>query len=170
MNRKKIALLASILVATLVVGVYAVILSNTLTTSWTLRESGTTLELYWAAPYYGPSGEVNRAGWNYASIGLRNNGLATYTVLDWFTISTVASGLPPGCITIEYNNAGTWTDMTGVLTGWGSATLTGYFGPRDTGFPVDPSYDKVTEFRILFNGNAPINVGYSFAAWVEQFP
>lgn len=47
MKSKKIALIASILMATLILGVYAVILSNRVTTSWTLRESGKNLELYW---------------------------------------------------------------------------------------------------------------------------
>jgi len=168
MNKKIVALVATVLMVTLVVGVFAaVMLSNTLTTSWTLRESGTTLELYWAAPYYGPSGEVNRAGWIYATIGLRNNGLATYNVIDKFTISTAASALPSGCITIEYYDGANWQNMTAVLTGYGSYTLTGYFGPV-TGFPVGSPYDVVSSFRIMFNGNAPINVGYSFAAWVEQ--
>jgi hypothetical protein len=168
MKNKKITLLASILVMTLVAGVYAAVrLSNPITTSWTLRESGTTLELYWAAPYGAPTGDLNRGGWIYASIGLRNNGLATYTVLDWFKIYTAASGLPSGCVTIEYYDGASWLDMTGVLTGYGSNTLTGYFGPI-TGFPVGPGYDVVSSFRIMFNGNAPINVGYTFEAWVEQ--
>jgi len=171
MRNKKIGLLATVLAASLVVGVYAVILSNTLTTSWTLK-AGTPLELYWAAPYYGPSGDVNIGAVIYASIGLRNNGLATYTVLDWFKIYTSASNLPTGCIKIEYwqdedgNSVYEWKDMSGVLTGWGTTTLTGYFGPRATGFPVGPDYDVVTSFRVMFDVGAPL-AGYGFDAWVE---
>jgi hypothetical protein len=177
MKNKKIALLASILVVTLVVGVYAAVrLSTPITTSWTLRESGTTLELYWAAPYWNPGGgDLYRSGWIYASIGLRNNGLATYTVLDWFKIWT-GPVLPPGCIKMEYYVAVPrggeqvgWNNMTSVLT-YDGGTVTGYFGPRDTGFPVDPDYDVVTSFRIMFDAGAPIDVEYHFEAWVEQFP
>jgi hypothetical protein len=167
MRNKKIALLASILVVTLVVGVYALVLSNTLTASWTLRESGTNLVLYWADGE--PSGDLYRGQWIQTKIGLRNDGLATYTVSDKFKIYTVASGLPSGCVTIEYNeDDGTgWHDMTDVLTGWGSNTLTGYFGPP-AGFTVGPGYNVQTWFRIMFNGNAPIDVGYYFESWVEQ--
>ena len=161
---KKIALLASILVASLVIGVYAIVLSNKLTASWTLREKK-TLELYWASTE--PSGDLYRGEWNYAYIGLRNNGLASYDVIVKFVIYTVASGLPTDCITIEYYEDTTWYDMTGVLTGWGSATLNGYFGPS-TGFPCGVGYNEVTQFRIMFDGNAPIDVGYYFEAWVEQ--
>ena len=165
MINKKIALLASILIVTLIGGVYAVTLSNTLTASWTLRPSTTDLELYWVGD--APNGELYRGQWISASVGLRNNGLATYNVTDKFTISTSASGLPSGCITIEYWDGDSWEDMTGVLTGYGSITLTGYFGPIE-GFTVDPDYNEVSQFRIMLNGNAPINVGYQFAAWVEQ--
>ena len=165
MQRKKIALLASILMVTLVVGVYAVILSNTLTASWTLRESGTTLELYWADGE--PSGDLYRGEWIQTKIGLRNNGEATYTVTDKFTISASGYGLPAGCITIEYYDTDHWVDMTGVITGWDSATLHGYFGPVG-GFECGPDYDEQTWFRIMFDGNAPIDVGYTFEVWVEQ--
>jgi hypothetical protein len=151
---------------TLVVGVYAVILSNTLTTSWTLK-AGTPLNLYWAAPYWYPSAELNRGEWIYATIGLKNTGLATYDLVSpKFKIWTDASGLPTNCIKIEYWDGDSWEDMTGVITGWGSATLYGYFGPS-TGFPVDPPYDEVTSFRIMFDGDAPL-VGYGFEAWVVQ--
>jgi hypothetical protein len=170
MKNKKIALLASILVVTLVAGVYAAVrLSNILPTSWTLRESGENLVLYWADG--APSGDLYRGEWITTKIGLRNDGLATYTVSDKFKIYTVASGLPSGCITIEYNqDDGTgWHDMTSVLTGYGSNTLTGYFGPP-AGFTVGSPYDVQTWFRIMFNGNAPIDVGYYFEAWVEQVP
>jgi hypothetical protein len=174
MKNKKIALLASILVVTLVVGVYAAVqLSQPITTSWTLRESGTTLELYWygGEGYYGrPTGDLNRGQWIYASIGLRNTGEATYTVIDRFTITT-GPALPSGCIKMEYNehDGQGWHDMTPVLT-YAGGTVTGYFGNPSTGFIVGPPYDVVASFRIMFDGNAPIDVGYSFVAWVEQFP
>jgi hypothetical protein len=333
MKNKKIALLASILMVTLVVGVYAVILSNRVTTSWTLRESGTNLELYWVTfecteettvsipatitveelvnevkwtidmdevtgpfgnghaavalvigvgndikyqihsndgtcaaydwgtwlyspydktggGYYGwhtseeawntkvddlwwvhatgdrylvgnptleftitinnnklgtgifkwamqlmgdtsdtytpsdfswadedttnfhtatvgrPTGDLHRGEWIYAYIGLRNNGEATYTVIDRFTISAPGHGLPEGCITIQYYNGG-WLDMTNVITGWSSDTLHGYFGPVG-GFECIPGYNEQTLFRIMFDGDAPIDVGYTFEAWVEE--
>jgi len=161
MQRKKIALLASILMATLVVGVYAVVLSNTITTSWTLKESK-TLELYWVTK---PSGDLYRGTWIEAKIGLKNNGLASYDVSVKFKIYTGGAGIPTGNVTIQYYDGG-WHDMTGVLTGWGSATLNGYFGPS-AGFPVGPGYDVVTLFRIMFDGSAPL-VSYNFEAWVEQ--
>ena len=165
MKNKKIALLASILVASLVVGVYAVILSNTLTASWTLRESGTTLVLYWADGE--PSGDLYRGGWITTKLGLRNDGLATYNVSDKFRIYTGGAVLPSGCIKIEYYYGTSWVNMTGVLSGWGTNVLTGYFGPP-AGFPVGPGYNEQTWFRIMFDGDAPINVGYYFEAWVEQ--
>lgn len=57
--------------------------------------------------------------------------------------------------------------MTNVITGWGSATLHGYFGP-ETGFECVPDYDEATLFRIMFDADAPIDVGYTFEAWVEE--
>ena len=165
MQRKKIALLASILMVTLVVGVYAVVLSNTLTASWTLQESGTNLELYWADG--APSGTLYRGEWITTKLGLRNNGEATYTVTDKFTIYASGYTLPQDCLKIEYWDGDAWVDMTGVITGWDSDTLSGYFGPV-AGFECGPGYDEQTWFQIMFDGNAPIGVGYSFNAWVEQ--
>ena len=166
MQRKKIGLLASILMATLIVGVYAgTIISNTVTATWTLETSITDLELYWADGG-APTGAYNRGIWIQTKIGLKNTKLATYTVTDNFTITASSYSLPTDCIKIEYLDGTDWVDMTGVLTGWNTLTLKGYFGPI-TGFTVGPGYDHATDFRIMFDGNAPL-AAYEFNAWVEE--
>lgn len=176
MKSKKIALLASILMVTLVVGVYAVSrLSNPITTSWTLRESGNNIRLYWETDPPALSDGVYRGEWVQVGIGLENIGEATYDVIGRFRIWTVGTAIPDGCITIEYYVAADpgsgevigWNDMSGVLSGWGTKELTGWFGPS-TGWTVDPDYDNVvTQFQILFDGDAPL-VGYGFEGWVEE--
>ena len=164
MQRKKIALLASILMVTLVVGVYAVIISNTLTAEWNVVSTIGDLTLWWEADT--PHGDLARGVWYETTMGLKNTGTATYTVIDKFTISTSGAGLPDGCITIQYWYVDHWEDITGVITGWGTATIHGYFGPS-TGFPCGPGYSETTVFRYMFEGNAPLT-GYTFNAWVEE--
>ena len=161
MRNKKIALLASILVATLVVGVYAVILSNTLTASWTVVESGANLELSWYADT--PGGSLSRGVWYTTQIRLRNTGVATYTVIDKFDIYASGYSIPDGSIVIQYWDGDSW-EPVGIY-GWGTH-LTGYFGPS-TGFSCGPGYDATTLFRYMFEGNALLTE-YSFSAWVEQ--
>jgi hypothetical protein len=148
----------------LAVGVYAELqLSNTLTTSWTVVESGNNLELSWYADQ--PGGYLSRGVWYTTQIRLRNTGEATYTVIDRFTITT-GPVLPTNCITIQYYDGTNWVDITSVITDWGTGTIRGYFGPL-TGFSCGPGYDETTLFRYKFESNAPLTE-YSFSSWVEQ--
>jgi len=59
--------------------------------------------------------------------------------------------------------------MTGVLSGWETSELTGQFGPPSAGWTVPPGYNVVTQFHIMFDGDAPIDVGYGFEVWIEEF-
>jgi len=169
MKSKKIALISSILMATLVVGVYAVVLSNTLTTTWTLEDS-TNLNLYWsdsAGNLVGAPTGFYRGVWKDGIyIGLETTGDTGYaSVIGKFEIW--ASGYPDisGKVTIEY-----W-GLEGGSWGWygitlsGTTTLTGSFGPA-SGFPVTYPYKVWTQYRILFENDAPLG-SYGFNAWVE---
>jgi len=168
MKSKKIALLASILMVTLVVGVYAGLqLSNTLTTSWTVVESGNNLTVWWVANT--PGGDLARGVWDETKLGVKNTGVATYTVIDRFTIHADGYVLPENCIKIEYWYESAWVDITGAIGGWGTTTISGHFGPLPGGFPCGPGYNEITRFRYKFDGNAPLT-SYTFNAWVEQIP
>jgi len=161
MQRKKIALLASILMVTLVVGVYAVIISNTLEASWSVKESIEDLKLSWVSGT--PTGEHKRGVWYETEIKLENTGLATYKVIDKFDIYASGYVIPTDSIVIQYWDGDSWEPVG--FYGWG-VHVTGYFGPYD-GFDCTPGWDVTTIFRYMFDGNAP-PTGYTFEAWVEQ--
>ncbi|HLE76124.1 MAG TPA: hypothetical protein VI864_08835 [Candidatus Bathyarchaeia archaeon] len=168
LGKKKIAVLATVLMATLVVGVYAgTLLSNTLTANWVVRESGTSLQLYW---YSGtPSGDLNKGTWYDTYLGLRNLGQATYNnVIVKFKIYADVS-LLTNCITLKgYTNTWIVVSLTLVTEG-GKDIFTGSWGPAE-GFAVGPGYDVVTHFQYMFEGNAPVDQNYYFSAWVETVP
>ena len=163
MKNKKIALLASILVMTLVVGVYAGLqLSNTLTASWTVVETQDKLYLWWDANT--PGGNIEVGKYYYPAIGLENKGEATYKVLVKFKIW--ASGLPnipANSIVIEYWDGDSYEPVG--FYGWGSY-VTGYFGPSG-GFDCDPTWYQVTQLRYMFNANAP-RTAYAAEICVEE--
>ena len=170
MRNKKIGLLATVLAASLVVGVYAgMLLSNTLTANWVVREPQTNLALYW---YSGtPSGDLNIGTWYDTYVELKNLGQATYSsVIVKLKISADVS-LLAGCIKlIGYDTTYGWINVPLTLeTEGGKDIFTGYWGPS-TGFPVGPGYDEVSHFQYMFEGNAPVNVNYYFSAWVETVP
>jgi hypothetical protein len=162
MRNKKIALLATVLAASLVVGVFAAIqLSNTLTTGFNVKAEPLLLE--WKL--WKPEGDLYRGSWYNTQIRLYNPTQSTFDkVIVRFTIYSYGVAFPGGSITIEYYD-GAWKDMTGVLSGHGTNTLTGYFGPS-TGFPVGIGYDQTTELRVMFNDGAPI-AAYAFTGWAE---
>jgi len=172
MQRKKIALLASILMVTLVVGVYAVIISNTLTAEWNVVSTIGDLTLWWEADT--PHGDLARGVWYETTMGLKNTGEATYMVTDRFTIHADGYVLPDGCITIEYRyndpiQGWIWVDIYSAIDGWGTTTISGHFGPLPEGFECGPGYYETTLFRYMFEGDAPLT-SYTFNAWVEQIP
>lgn len=168
---KKILRRASIVclaLTMLVTGVFAAIqLSNNITASWTVGVDSSQLLLTWTSG--APTGTLYRGVWYQESIRLQNTGLATYDLVTVkFTIDTLGGSgevLPDNCLAIEYNDGTSWLDMTGVISDWGINKISGYFGPVG-GFPVAPDYDETTQFRIMFDGDAPLTT-YSFDAWVE---
>jgi hypothetical protein len=168
MRNKKIGLLATVLAASLVVGVYAgMLLSNTLPATWVVRESKTNLALYW---YSGtPSGDLNIGTWYDTYVELKNLGQATYSsVIVKLKISADVS-LLAGCIKLK-GYAGGWIDVPLTLvTESGKDIFTGYWGPP-AGFSVGVPYDEVSHFQYMFEGNAPVDVNYYFSAWVETVP
>jgi hypothetical protein len=162
LGKKKIALLAVVLMATLTVGVYAGLqLSNNLTATWTVTNTGTELTLSWNPS---PDGSTFARGSWYGNYGVRlqNTGTATYNVTVKFKIDAGA-GMPEKSIVLQY-----WTGVWNTLpmTGWGSSELTGSFGPP-SGFLVGPGYDVTTLLQIMFEGNASLT-GYSTNIWVTQ--
>ena len=163
MDRKRIALLASILMATLVVGVYAGMqLSNTLTASWQVINTETELVLSWNPSPDGSS--FARGSWygNYG-VRLRNTGTATYNVIVKFQIDAGAT-MPTDCFGIQYYDGANWLDLP--VSGWGDGSVEGTFGPG-SGFSAGPGYDVTTPLRIMFDGTAPIT-NYAVYIWVEQ--
>lgn len=173
LNRRAGVILTALVMCYIVAGVYAgTLLSNELTTSWTLHESASALELYWVSE---PTGPFYTGSWTQAEVGLRNLLGGTHeSVTILFTISVPADKeLLKESITIEYwqdedgDTVYEWKDMSGVLSeGAEIYILTGYFGPI-TGFPVGATYEEVTLFQIKFDGNAPLT-DYAFTTWVEE--
>lgn len=165
MNRKKIALIASILMATLAAGVYAGLqLSNTLTASWNVVSTEEELYLSWN-PSLDGSNFVRGAWYGDYGARLQNTGTATYHVLIYFTIDAGA-GLPTDCIKIQYHDGTDWYNLP--MAGWGSSQVSGSFGPSD-GFDCTPGWDVTTPFRAMFDGDAPIT-WYTVTIWVTEYP
>jgi len=164
MRKKKIVALAAVLVLALVVGVYALRVSNILDAYWSVSEPETNLVLSFVDGYV-PSGSIPRGSWQDVRIRLQNVGAATYTVRVYFKVWSDAV-LPDGCIKIEYYEVsdGKWYDLP--LSRVDAYTFDGWFGPL-AGFPVGPGYDATSYFLVLFEGSAPV-AGYGFNAWVNQ--
>ena len=163
MRNKKIGLLATVLAATLVVGVYAgMLLSNTLTASWNVINTGSELYLSWNPS---PDGSNFARGIWYGNYGVRlqNTGAATYNVIVKFQIDAGAA-MPTDCFKIQYYDGTNWLDLP--ITGWGDTSVEGTFGPSG-GFSVGPGYDVTTPLKVMFNGIAPIT-GYTVYIWAEQ--
>lgn len=163
--KKKIVVLAGVLMATLVVGVYAGLqLSNNLTATWNVVSTGTELTLSWNPSPDGSN--FNRGVW-YGSYGIRlqNTGTATYNVIVNFKIDAGA-GMPENSIKLQYWDGSSWLDLPFTTGAWGSSEIGGTFGPL-SGFPVGPGYDVTTLLRIMFQGNAPIT-NYATTIWVTQ--
>jgi hypothetical protein len=165
MRNKKIALLVTILMATLIVGVYAGMrLSNILTADWTVVETRDKLVLSWDASE--PDGNIEVGKYYGTYIRLTNIGEATYNVIVKFKLW--ASGLPTipsGSIIIQYWDGDSWEPVGNYH--WDSY-VEGYFGPT-TGFTCGPGYNQVTQLRYMFNANAP-RTGYAIEIWVEEVP
>jgi hypothetical protein len=152
MNKKKIGVLAAILLSTIVVaGVYAYTVSNHISASWNVVNTETELTLTWEPSPDGSN--FARGVWsgNYG-VRLRNTGTATYHVLVYFDI-TAGAGLPTNCVDIQYWDGANWLDLP--MTGWTTAHLSGYFGPPG-GFDCTPSWNQLTLLRVMFDGDAPI--------------
>lgn len=170
MKNKKIALLASILVMTLVAGVYAGLqLSKPITASWTLKESGDNLVLSWFAAT--PTGDLYRGQWyNATQVRLQNTGAATYNVIVTFKV-WIATDLPADSMRILGDWGTGWQNI--ATRQWDSAlgrfVYVGTWGPS-AGFACTPGWDIVSTFRYMFEASAPIDTTYYFEAWVEQVP
>lgn len=166
LTKKKIALFATILMATLAVGVYAGMrLSNILETYWTVVENQDNLVLTWS----GAPSPMKRGYW-YGNdwglwIKLENVGTATYHVIVKWRIWTADSALPENCIRIEYWDGDSW-EPVGFYGGWGTSEITGYYGPP-SGFDCTPGWNQITYLRIMFDGNAPLT-NYGVQVWVEE--
>ena len=169
---KKIVALAAVLMVALVVGVYAgMTLSNHITASWDVVNTGTELTLSWnpGSPNGGSFARGQWYGSDAATYGIRlqNTGTGTFKVLVQITINAGA-GLPSNCIKVQvWADWGTglkWNDMT--FSGWGSSQLTTSYGPSG-GFDCTPGWDDTTPIRFMFEGNAPIT-GYNVDMYVEQ--
>lgn len=163
--KKKIGVLAVLLMATLVVGVLAGMqLSNTLTASWNVINTGTELTLSWIPSPDGSS--FARGAW-YGNYGIRlqNTGAATYNVVVKFQIDAGAA-MPSNCFKLQYWDGTTWLDLP--ITGWGDGSVEGTFGPG-SGFSVGPGYDVTTLLKVMFDGTAPIT-NYAVYVWVVQMP
>jgi hypothetical protein len=162
MKNKKIGLLATVLMASLVVGVFAAItLSNTLTTTFNVKKEPLLLE--WKV--WTPAGDLYRGAWYDTWIRLYNPTTSTFEkVIVKFTLTAGGFTFPADSVTIQYWD-GSWKPMGIDITSWGTTVLKGYFGPL-TGFPVGTPYDVTTQLRFMFNEGAPI-AGYEFTAWAE---
>jgi hypothetical protein len=164
---KKAAMIviAVALAATLSIVFANLILSNTLTASWTVQESGSNLVLWWDSNT--PGGTLNRGVWYQTGIGLQNVGVATYKITLIFRIYTDIS-LTTTDVKTQYWDGLAWQDLPlTVQTVGGRDILVGTFGPGG-GFDVGPGYNVVTQFRYYFEGSAPVGHGYSFDTWAEQ--
>jgi hypothetical protein len=165
LSKKMIAGIAVALVAVLAVGVYAGMqLSNTLTASWNVVNTGTELTLSWNPS---PDGSNFARGTWYGNYGIRlqNLGTGTYNVIVKFKIDA-GTGMPEKSIDLQYWDGATWQDLPFTTGAWGSSEIGGTFGPP-SGFSVGPAYDVTTLLRIMFQGNASIT-NYATAIWVEQ--
>jgi hypothetical protein len=163
MKNKKLVYLATVLAVTLVVGVYAGLqLSNTLTASWSVVNTGSELYLSWNPS---PDGSQFARGVWYGSYGVRlqNTGTATYNVIVKFRIDAGAT-MPGNSFKIQYYDGSSWLDLP--ISGWGDASVEGTFGPSG-GFSVGPGYDVTTPLQVMFDGTAPIT-NYATYIWVEQ--
>lgn len=163
MKNKKIGLLATVLVASLVVGVFAAItLSNTLTTTFNVKKEPLLLE--WKV--WKPEGDLYRGAWYATSIRLYNPTTSTFEkVIVRFTLTAGGSTFPTGSVTIQYWD-GSWKPMGIDPASWGTTVLKGYFGDPINGFPVGIGYDQTTALQFRLNEEAPI-AGYEFTAWAE---
>jgi hypothetical protein len=175
MNKKKIGVSAAVLLSTLVVGVYAgMTLSNHITASWNVTNTGTELALSWR--WNSPDGGSFARGQWYGSdaatygIRLQNTGTATFKVLVKITINAGAD-LPGYCIKVQcYEDWGSglkWNDMT-AFGGWGTSQLTTSYGPPG-GFDCTSGWDTTTPIRFMFEGDAPLT-WYNVDMYVEQQP
>ena len=163
MSRKKIGVLAVVLLSTLVVGVYAgMTLSNHISASWTVVNTGTELVHSWE-PSPDGSGFARGAWYGNYGIRLQNTGTATYKVLVYFDIYAGVA-LPSNCFTIQYWDGSAWQNLP--LSGWTTTHLTGTFGPSG-GFDCTPGWNALTQLRIMFDGTAPLT-GYSVDVYVAQ--
>jgi len=161
--KKKIVMLAAILMATLAIGVYAGMqLSNTLTASWNVINTGSELYLSWNPS---PDGSGFARGVWYGNYGVRlqNTGTATYNVIVKFRIDAGAN-MPTDCFKIEYWDGDSWENLP--ISGWGDMSVEGTFGPVG-GFSVGPAYDVTTLLKVMFDGTAPIT-NYAVYIWAES--
>lgn len=162
-------MLTTILMITLIVGVYAGMrLSNILTAQWIVRESQGNLVLSW---YWNePTGDLNRGQWYYTQVRLQNIGETTYNVIVKFKV-WIYTDLPENSIRVQGDWGTGWQDIAFREwdSGLGRYVYVGTWGPP-SGFQCTPGWDVVTTFRYMFEASAPIDVTYYFNAWVEEVP
>lgn len=154
-SKKKIVVLAAVLVSVLVVGVYAYanLLSNTLTANWTVT-TGTPLTASFNAA---PTGGTTPWGtYDYFGVRVQNPTAATLSgVYVTFTL-TDSSAMPSGSFHIQYFDGTNWDDVgvAGWLT-YGTGTVSGTLWNIGT---VAPAFDKTLQFRIMFDSTMPTGI------------
>lgn len=165
LSKKVIAVIAVALAATLTAGVFAgLMLSNNLTANFTVVNNTPQLALSFN-PNSPDTGTFNVGVWYPTGVELKNTGSATFNnVLVHFTITT-GPDIPENSIQIQYYS-GTWLNLP--LTGWGTGTVSGTFGPG-SGFPVGVGYDVITPLQFMFEGNASLS-SYNLAISAQTVP
>jgi hypothetical protein len=151
LGKKKIVVLAAVVaIAVVAAGVYALTLSNTLTTSWTVT-SGTPLTLSFNPP---PNLQYNYIPWgtyDYFGLRVRNPTAATFASVNVNIQLTTGPIMPATCVYIWWSSDNaTWASVT--LSGFGSGTLTGTLWGISS---VTPSFDSTLYFRIMFDSTMP---------------
>jgi len=151
LGKKKLLVIAAVAMSVLVVGIAAaLILSNTLTTSWTVT-SGTPLTLTFNPV---PNLQYNYIPWgtyDYFGLRVQNPTAATFTGVSVTIQLTTGPVMPSNCLYLWYStDNSTWYGVG--LSGFGSGTVTGTLWSIGT---VTPSFDSTLYFRIMFDSTMP---------------
>jgi hypothetical protein len=154
-RKKLVVLVALVSIACLAVGAYAyTLLSNTITATWTVSVSGTSLTLKWNGQPTG--GAINAGSWDYFGVEVQNPTAATfYNVIVTLTLVDAGPVMPTGCVHIQYWTGSAWSgDMD--LSSWSgfgsSGTVSGILWNIGT---VASSFDSTVQFRIMFDSTMP---------------
>ena len=87
---------------------------------------------------------------------------------DRITIGHYVTSDDPNCGEGKPYPTEGWYEDIPLVWDSGTGKLTGDFGPP-TGFPCPSDYNVVTQYRILFENDAPLT-GYHFQAWIAEVP